>query len=195
MTVFEEDYHWVVMVACPKSKLKLMKTVEYDAVAIHFCDSNIHNELKSQTLWLRVLKMLFEVISSDFDPWKGIHCYQLVVLLGSTDSKEKPIPSHSPAHCPGVIAHTMEYEPGDVEFGGGLLGPPEEPIRDNEADTWKSLERSALDASGDVVSHVLREGKVDDGGGSVSEGVSDEWTVGCGGEDDDGMATAEEEMG
>ena len=52
-----------------------------------------------------------------------------------------------------------------------------------------------LDASGDVVSHVLREGKVDDGGGSVSKGVSDEWTVGCGGEDGDGVATAEEEMG
>jgi hypothetical protein len=53
----------------------------------------------------------------------------------------------------------------------------------------------ALDARGDVVSHVLMEGKVDDGGGSMSKGVIDEWTVGCGGEDCDGVATAEEEMG
>lgn len=62
-----------------------------------------------------------------------------------------------------------------------------------EGHGWELI--GALGSGGDVRGDVVREGEGDDGGGGVIEGLGYERVVGGGGEDGDGDAAAEEEVG
>lgn len=133
---------------------------------------------------------------------------------------EEPVADCESGEEQGVSGHAVGDEAWDAKLGGGVEGPPEEAVGDDEADTWKEIPEGdievrfqelggsgegveeghggelvgALDAGGDA-GEFVREREGDDGGGGVGERVDDEGAVGGGGEEGDRNAAAEEEAG